>query len=44
MCGRFTLIIAPEALAKVFNLQEVPEIEHRYNIAPSQTEIGRAHV
>ncbi len=44
MCGRFTLIIAPEALAKVFNLQEVPEIEHRYNIAPSQTVAAIRHI
>ena len=36
MCDRFTLIIYPEALAKMFDLQEVPQIEPRYNIAPSQ--------
>jgi putative SOS response-associated peptidase YedK len=36
MCGRFTLIIYPEALAKMFDLPEVPLIEPRYNIAPGQ--------
>ena len=34
MCGRFTLNITPEVLAKIFELQEVPQIEPRYNIAP----------
>lgn len=36
MCGRFTLNVSPEVLAKIFDLQEVPHIEPRYNIAPSQ--------
>jgi len=36
MCGRFTLIIYPEVLAKIFDLQEIPQIEPRYNIAPGQ--------
>ncbi len=36
MCGRFALTISPTALAKLFELDEVPELEPRYNIAPSQ--------
>jgi putative SOS response-associated peptidase YedK len=36
MCGRFTLQVAPEVLAKTFDLQEIPDIQPRYNIAPSQ--------
>ena len=36
MCGRFTLHNPPEVLAKTFNLQELPQIEPRYNISPSQ--------
>lgn len=36
MCGRFTLYVSPEVLAKVFSLKESIEFELRYNIAPSQ--------
>lgn len=36
MCGRFALTISPVVLAKLFQLDEVPELEPRYNIAPSQ--------
>lgn len=36
MCGRFTLILPPEVLAEILGLAEVPRIEPRYNIAPSQ--------
>jgi len=36
MCDRFTLNIYPETLAKMFDLQEIPQIEPRYNIAQSQ--------
>jgi putative SOS response-associated peptidase YedK len=36
MCGRITLNIPPEILAKIFNLLETPSVEPRYNIAPSQ--------
>jgi putative SOS response-associated peptidase YedK len=36
MCGRFTLTVSPEALAEEFGLAETPELEPRYNIAPSQ--------
>jgi putative SOS response-associated peptidase YedK len=44
MCGRFTLQISPEILAKVFNLQELSDIEPRYNIAPSQQIASIRHV
>lgn len=36
MCGRFTLQVTPEVLAKAFELKELPDIEPRFNIAPSQ--------
>lgn len=36
MCGRFTLTTPAEVLAEVFGLDEVPELQPRYNIAPSQ--------
>jgi putative SOS response-associated peptidase YedK len=36
MCGRFTLTQSGEAIAQFFNLAEVPKIEPRYNIAPTQ--------
>jgi putative SOS response-associated peptidase YedK len=36
MCGRFTLTQSGEAIAQLFNLAEVPQIEPRYNIAPTQ--------
>ncbi|GAB4378590.1 MAG: SOS response-associated peptidase [Elainellaceae cyanobacterium] len=36
MCGRFTLIQQGEAIADQFELEEVPYVEPRYNIAPTQ--------
>jgi putative SOS response-associated peptidase YedK len=36
MCGRFTLVTAEQDLAVQFNLPEVPALEPRYNIAPTQ--------
>lgn len=36
MCGRFTIILPPEVLAEIFGLSELPRIEARYNIAPTQ--------
>jgi putative SOS response-associated peptidase YedK len=36
MCGRFTRTASPKALADLFQLAEVPPLEPRYNIAPSQ--------
>jgi putative SOS response-associated peptidase YedK len=44
MCGRFTLQNPPEVLAKAFDLLELPEIEPRYNIAPSQLVATVRHV
>ncbi len=37
MCGRATLSTPPEVLAELFRLDEEPELEPRFNIAPSQT-------
>jgi putative SOS response-associated peptidase YedK len=36
MCGRFVLMTVGKDLAKQFGLEEVPELEPRYNIAPTQ--------
>ena len=36
MCGRTNLTATPEELAEAFDLEEVPELAPRYNIAPSQ--------
>ena len=37
MCGRFTLRASPVDLTHLFGLAEVPPLEPRYNIAPTQT-------
>jgi putative SOS response-associated peptidase YedK len=36
MCGRYTQRTDPKRLAKVFGVAEAPEVEPRYNIAPTQ--------
>lgn len=36
MCGRFTLTVDPEELARAFSLTTVPDFAPRYNIAPTQ--------
>lgn len=36
MCGRFTLTQSGEAIAQAFQLATIPEIQPRYNIAPTQ--------
>ena len=36
MCGRFTLSQSAEAIASVFQLNQAPTLEPRYNIAPTQ--------
>ena len=36
MCGRFTLAADPRKLARAFDIPDVPELEPRYNVAPSQ--------
>jgi putative SOS response-associated peptidase YedK len=36
MCGRFTLTSSGEQLARHFELDRTPELEPRYNIAPTQ--------
>lgn len=37
MCGRFALKIPAKKLAAAFQVEEVPAVEARYNIAPTQT-------
>jgi putative SOS response-associated peptidase YedK len=37
VCGRFTLRSSPESITEHFDLDEPPELEPRYNIAPGQT-------
>lgn len=36
MCGRFLLTAPPEAVQRLFGFLELPNLEPRYNIAPSQ--------
>jgi putative SOS response-associated peptidase YedK len=36
MCGRFVLMTPGKSLAERFKLEEVPDLEPRYNIAPTQ--------
>jgi putative SOS response-associated peptidase YedK len=36
MCGRFTLTTTPEEIAQHFGLDEVPLLEPRFNVAPTQ--------
>lgn len=36
MCARFTLKTASDVIATIFDLDEIPELEARYNIAPTQ--------
>jgi putative SOS response-associated peptidase YedK len=36
MCGRFTLTSSSSDIAKVFNLANVPSLEPKYNVAPTQ--------
>jgi putative SOS response-associated peptidase YedK len=36
MCGRYSLSAPPELVAELFELEEVPELAPRYNIAPTQ--------
>jgi putative SOS response-associated peptidase YedK len=37
MCGRYAFFSPAEAIKRVFALDEVPELEPRYNIAPTQS-------
>lgn len=36
MCGRFAFFSPHEAIAQLFGLSDAPEVEPRYNIAPTQ--------
>jgi len=36
VCGRFTLTLPPDLIAEAFGLDDVPVLEARYNIAPTQ--------
>src|SRR5262249_43104892 len=36
MCGRYLMHAPPELLAELFELQEIPIVTPRYNIAPTQ--------
>ena len=36
MCGRFTLSQPINAIASAFNIAQIPPLEPRYNIAPTQ--------
>lgn len=36
MCGRYTLTATPEQLAELLGLDQVPDFEARFNVAPTQ--------
>lgn len=36
MCGRFSLTTAPEAMRELFDYENFPNLQPRYNIAPTQ--------
>jgi putative SOS response-associated peptidase YedK len=36
MCGRYTLTITPEMLRTLINFRVTPNLEPRFNIAPTQ--------
>ncbi|MCG6922135.1 MAG: SOS response-associated peptidase, partial [Acidobacteria bacterium] len=36
MCGRFNLTASGEEIAEAFDLDDVPQLAPRYNIAPTQ--------
>lgn len=36
MCGRYTLTAEPEVIQQAFDLDDVPQMRPRYNIAPTQ--------
>ena len=36
MCGRFTLTTPPSALAREFELDALPDLAPRFNVAPGQ--------
>ena len=40
MCGRYAQRTDPKRLAREFKVAEVPEVEPRYNIAPTQAILG----
>jgi len=40
MCGRFTQRSDAKALVKAFGVAEVPKVEARYNVAPTQDILG----
>lgn len=37
MCGRFTLTTPASLITQLFHLSSIPDLEPRYNVAPSQT-------
>lgn len=37
MCGRFTLTVSARVLSDLFDVDDVPDLDPRYNIAPTQT-------
>jgi putative SOS response-associated peptidase YedK len=43
MCGRFTLRTSPQVIAEIFGLSALPELEPRYNVAPTQSVAAVRH-
>lgn len=36
MCGRFSITTAPEAMRAIFHYENIPNLEPRFNVAPTQ--------
>ena len=36
MCGRYSITSPPEAIQRVFQVPELPNLPARYNVAPTQ--------
>jgi putative SOS response-associated peptidase YedK len=36
MCGRYSITAAPEAMRRLFNFEDVPNLPPRWNVAPTQ--------
>jgi putative SOS response-associated peptidase YedK len=36
MCGRYSITTAPEAMRRLFNFEDVPNLPPRWNVAPTQ--------
>jgi putative SOS response-associated peptidase YedK len=43
VCGRFTLTVSARVLAELFDVDDIPDLDPRYNIAPTQSVLAARH-